>query len=153
MKLNIKALLISLAIPLGVGGISALLTMGNMDLFNTLEKPLLTPPSIVFPIVWTILFTLMGVSLYLVRSNGKENMRAYFLFATQLFFNFSWSIIFFNLEWYGVAFVWLLSLLALVIACAVEFFKINRVAGLLFIPYIVWVAFAGYLNLAIAAMN
>ena len=84
---------------------------------------------------------------------GSTATRAYLLFGAQLFFNFLWSIIFFNLEWYGIAFVWLLVLLALIVATAIEFYRVDRAAGIMMIPYIVWVVFAGYLNLGIAVLN
>lgn len=154
MKINLKALVISLAIPLGVGGLSALLTMENMKIFGELNKPPLSPPALLFPIVWTLLYALMGIALYRVyMKGGSTATRAYLLFGAQLFFNFLWSIIFFNLEWYGIAFVWLLVLLALIVATAIEFYRVDRAAGIMMIPYIVWVVFAGYLNLGIAVLN
>ncbi len=156
MKINWKTLLISIAVPLGVGGISALITMGAMENFGELSKPPLSPPAILFPIVWTVLYLLMGIASYLVLRGGgseEDTVRALALYGTQLFFNFFWSIIFFNLEWYGIAFLWLLIMFVLIVAAAVKFFKINKWAGILMLPYCLWVAFAGYLNLAIAFLN
>lgn len=156
MKINFKTLLIFLAIPLVVGGVSALLTMGSMEYFELLEKPPLSPPGWLFPIVWTILFILMGVSSYLVVESGAEPsvkisaLKMYFL---QLVFNLLWSIFFFNLELYGFSFMWLLTLLFLIVLTAVRFRRIDKLAGILMLPYIAWVIFAGYLNLGIALLN
>lgn len=156
MKINWKSLIISIAIPLGVGGISALLTMGAMDSFGQLNQPPLSPPAILFPIVWTVLYILMGVASYLVFRSGaptEEVKEALTLYGVQLFFNFFWSIFFFNLEWYTFAFIWLLALFALVVFTTVKFFKINKWAGILMLPYCIWIAFAGYLNLGVAILN
>ena len=156
MKINWKTLIIAIALPLGIGGLSALLTMGAMKSFGELNQPPLSPPAIVFPIVWTVLYILMGIASYLViRGQGSEEdtVRALTLYGAQLFFNFFWSIIFFNFEWYGIAFVWLVIMFILIIATTVSFFKINKWAGILMLPYCLWVAFAGYLNLAISFLN
>ena len=156
MKINKKLLFICLAIPLGVGGLSALLTMGSMDAFASLNQPPLSPPGWLFPIVWTILFILMGISLYLVVNSGAPEATlspALTSFAIGLAFNLFWSIWFFNLGWYAFAFVWLLALLVIIIINAVLFYRINKSSGLLLIPYILWVTFAAYLNLSIAILN
>ena len=155
-KINIKTLLIFLAIPLVVGGVSALLTMGSMEYFELLEKPPLSPPGWLFPIVWTLLYTLMGIASYLIVESGVEPpekinaLKVYFL---QLAFNFLWSIFFFNLELYGFSFIWLLTLLFLIILTTARFWHIDKRAGILMLPYIAWVIFAGYLNLGIALLN
>ena len=156
MKINKKLLIICLAIPLAVGGLSALLTMGSMDDFASLEQPPLSPPGWLFPVVWTIIFTLMGISLYLVlTSNAPQDQitPAVIVFAIQLVFNFFWSIWFFNFGWYFFAFFWLLALWVLIIVNTVLFYRIRKPAGYLMIPYILWVTFAAYLNLAIAILN
>ena len=155
-KLNYKTLGICILIPLAVGGLSALFTMGSMQDFAALKQPPLSPPGWLFPIVWTVLFVLMGIAFYLVLETAsgveakKSAFKAYFL---QLGFNFMWSIIFFTLVAYEVAFVWLLALLALIVITTVKFYNINRYAAILMLPYILWVSFAGYLNLAIAYLN
>lgn len=156
MKIKWKTLIFCILIPLAVGGLSALLTMEGTRSFALLEKPPLSPPAWLFPVVWTVLYILMGIASYLVihsRAGQEQEGRAIALYAVQLFFNFFWSIIFFNLQWYGIAFLWLVILFVLVVLTTVEFFKINRIAGILMLPYCVWVAFAGYLNLAIAFLN
>lgn len=156
MKINKKLLAICLAIPLAVGGLSALLTMGSMDEFASLDQPPLSPPGWLFPIVWTILFTLMGISLYLVLTSDASQTTltpAIVVFAVQLAFNFFWSIWFFNFGWYLFAFFWLLALWVLIIVNTVLFYRIRKSAGYLMIPYLLWVTFAAYLNLSIAILN
>ena len=155
MKIEWKKLLICIAIPLAVGGLSALLTAGNMDLYSEINQPALAPPSWLFPVVWTILFVLMGVALYLVlTTKTREDKRgAVISFGVQLFFNFFWSLIFFNARAFLFAFVWLILLWMSIIANIYFFYKINKNAGKLLIPYLIWVTFAGYLNLAIFLLN
>lgn len=155
-KINYKSLGICLLIPLAVGGLSALFTMGAMKDFEALRQPPLSPPSWLFPVVWTVLFVLMGTASYIVLetpSQAEVKERAFKAYFIQLGFNFLWSIIFFSLGAYEIAFAWLLGLLALITVTAVRFYRISRPAGLLLLPYIAWVAFAGYLNLAIAYLN
>lgn len=155
-KINIKSLIICIIIPLAVGGLSALLTIGSMKDFEAMNQPPLSPPGWLFPIVWTILYILMGVASYIALETPsspeatKNAFKAYFL---QLGFNFFWSIIFFTLGAYEIAFAWLLALLALIVVTTVRFWRINPIAGILMLPYIAWVSFAGYLNLAIAYIN
>ncbi len=150
-----KKLLVCVLIPLLVGGLSALITMGSMDNFSALNKPPLSPPGWLFPVVWTILFVLMGIASYIVLERGSfaETRTALFFYGVQLFFNFFWSIFFFNFELYYFSFLWLLALWVLIIITAVLFFRISKPAGYLMIPYILWVTFAGYLNLGIAILN
>ena len=156
LKIKWKTLLISVAVPLIVGGLSAILTAGSMDNFKLLEKPPLSPPAAVFPVVWTVLFILMGVASYLVFESDApkaEKEEALQIYAIQLFFNFFWSILFFNLRLYTFSFVWLVALLILVFSTALAFGRIEKTAGYLLIPYIIWVIFTGYLNLVIAFLN
>ena len=155
-KVRWKTLLWAIAIPLAVGGLSALLTMGNMELFELVEKPPLSPPAWLFPTVWTALYILMGVASYLVveaRASSDSKTSAIVFYSLQLLFNFFWSIFFFNLEAYTLSLVWLAALLFLVVITAVKFGRVTRAAGLLLVPYAVWVAFAGYLNAGIAFLN
>ena len=153
LRINWKKLIICVAIPLLVGGLSALFTMGSMKSFETVNKPPLSPPGWLFPVVWSILFVVMGIASYIVSESGKENFKALFFYAVQLFFNFWWSIIFFNLEAYLFAFIWLVALWILILITTVSFYKISKAAGYLMIPYLVWVTFAGYLNLGIYLLN
>jgi tryptophan-rich sensory protein len=154
-KIKWKELIISVAIPVGVGALSAALTMNTMKEFGQLNQPPLSPPAWLFPLVWSILYVLMGVSAYLVCRSDKPSSAktALYVYGAQLFFNFLRSIIFFNMKAYLFAFLWLVALLVLVTVNAVLFYRINKSAGLLFIPYILWVTFAGYLNFAIYLLN
>lgn len=155
-RLNFKLLLLCILIPLAVGGLSALLTKDNMIAFEYIRKPALTPPAAVFPIVWTILYALMGIASYLVITSGasaQDKKSALLFYALQLIFNFFWSIVFFNLEAYLFAFVWLLILWLLIIITTVKFFRISKTAGFLFLPYLIWVSFAAYLNYGVYRLN
>ncbi len=155
LKLEWKKLLICIAIPLAVGGLSALITSGNMDLYTEIEQPALAPPGWLFPVVWTVLYVLMGIALYLVviTRTREDKRNAIVSFGVQLFFNFFWSIIFFNARAFLFAFVWLIFLWLAIIANIYFFYKINKNAGKLLIPHLIWVTFAGYLNLAIFLLN
>ncbi len=151
---NLIWLIVCLLIPLTVGGLAALLTRNSMDIYETIIKPPLSPPGILFPIVWTILYILMGVSLYIVyRSKSGYRPAAFLAFSAQLAANFIWSLIFFNGRMFVFAFVWIILLWLLILSMIVEFKKVNPVAAALQIPYILWVTFAAYLNLAIAIIN
>ena len=156
MKINKKLLIICLVIPLAVGGLAALLTGGGMDTFETLNQPPLSPPGWLFPVVWTILYILMGIASYLVLTSGKSQesiRRALVLYGIQLAFNFLWPIFFFGLSAYLFAFIWLVALWLLILATTVSFYRISDIAGYLMIPYLIWVTFAGYLNLGIYLLN
>lgn len=153
MKIQWKKLIICVAIPLVVGGLSALLTRNSMEAFGSINKPILAPPGWLFPVVWTILYILMGIASYLVLTSKKPNATALTTYVIQLAFNFFWSIIFFNLELYLFAFIWLILLWLLILKTAILFYQISEPAGYLMIPYLLWVTFAGYLNLFIYFLN
>lgn len=142
----------SILIPVGVGLIIGIITSGSIE-YNTLIKPVLAPPSIAFPIVWTILYVLMGVSYGILKSKSLLNSEIKFIYYLQLFVNAMWSIIFFTLEWRLFAFIWLLILILLIIMMIIKFYSKDRVAGLLQIPYLLWALFAAYLNLSIYLLN
>lgn len=148
-----KNLITAVAIPLAVGGLSAWITMDGMKAFETVNQPPLTPPMWLFPVVWSILFVLMGIASYLVVMQKGEDTKALTLYAVQLIFNFFWSIWFFNLGWYLFAFLWLVALWILILATTVAFYRISKPAAWLMLPYLVWVAFAGYLNLGVWWLN
>lgn len=155
MKFNLKKLLISLAIPLAVGGLSALLS-GSMSGYRALNQPPLSPPGWLFPVVWTILYLLMGYASYRVWTSDKDPQkvrRALILYAVQLFLNFLWSILFFGFEWRLAAFFLLIALWVLILLTIRAFSSVDEIAGDLLIPYILWVTFAGYLNLGIVLLN
>ena len=154
---RVKPYIISIIIALGVGIVSSLLTMDNMRIYSEVNTPPLSPPSIVFPIAWSILFLLMGISAAMIYTSDNaslgERKKALYIYALSLFFNFTWSLIFFNLREFLFAFIWLVALFVLILKTIIEYYKINKVAGLLQIPYAIWVAFAGYLNFGIYLLN
>lgn len=155
MKLNIKKLLICLAIPLAVGGLATLLS-GGMGDYRQLNQPPLSPPGWLFPLVWTILYLMMGYASYRVLMSGKEEsairdaLRAY---GAQLFLNFLWPIVFFGFEWPLVALFVLIGLWILIYLTIRKFTTLDETAGDLLIPYILWVTFAAYLNLGLILLN
>ena len=155
MKIKWKELLICLAIPLAVGGLSALLS-GGMSGYQMLNQPPLSPPGWVFPVVWSILYLLMGYASYRVLTSGadpKQIRQALTLYGAQLFFNFLWSPVFFGLEWRLVAFLILIVLWLLIYLTMKAFSEIDEWAGNLLLPYILWVTFAGYLNFGVFLLN
>ena len=149
---NFKTYAKSILIPVIVGGVVGLIISGSID-YNSLEKPFLAPPSILFPIVWTILYILMGVSYGLLETKDLLDSRAKIIYYVQLFVNALWSIFFFTLKWRLFAFICILLLVFLVIIMVTEFYKKNKTAGLLQIPYLLWTLFASYLNLSIYLLN
>ena len=156
MHSRTKTFLISVAVPLITGAVAALLTRGSMETFGQLNKPPLSPPGYLFPIVWTILYILMGIASYLVLTSGQSSSavkEALIVYGLQLAVNFFWSIFFFNLEWYLFAFFWLILLWILILYTIILFYPISKPAAYLMIPYLLWVTFAGYLNLAIYFLN
>ena len=153
MKIQWKKLILCIALPLAVGGFAGILTRGSMETFQSLNKPALSPPGWLFPVVWTILYLLMGIASYLVLTSGKTNHSALTVYGIQLVFNFFWSIIFFGFEAYLFSFVWLVILWILILATIIRFFRISESAGYLLLPYLLWVTFAGYLNLYIYLLN
>ncbi|MBQ7091414.1 MAG: tryptophan-rich sensory protein [Clostridia bacterium] len=154
MRSKIKTYAISIAVALAVGGLSALLTGDSMEKYKALRQPPLAPPGWVFPVVWTALFVLMGVGAAMVCLSGSSSKKKPIaIYGLQLAVNFFWTILFFLLEARLFAFFWLLLLLGLAVWMAVSFARVNKTAGLLQIPYILWLLFAGYLNLAVYLLN
>ncbi len=145
-----KPYIIEILIALAVGGLSAYLTKDSMADFEALVKPPLSPPGFLFPIVWSILFVLMGISAGMVY---KASGNVPFVYRLSLIVNFFWSIIFFNMEAYLFAFIWLLLLFVLIILTILEYSKVSKTAAYLQIPYLLWVVFAGYLNFFIWYLN
>ncbi len=155
-KIDWTALVFAVLIPLGVGFLSALLSGNQSASFALVDKPPLSPPGQAFPIVWTILFVLMGIGSYLIyRADVPSNQKttALTLYGIQLIVNFFWSIIFFGFEAYLFAFFWLILLWVLIILTIRAFAPISRTAALLLLPYLLWVTFAGYLNYGIYLLN
>lgn len=150
---NKSTLIISILIPIAIGFLSALIS-GNMSAYSDLNKPPLSPPAFIFPIVWTVLYILMGISSYFIYiSENKNKNKALKIYAIQLFFNFFWSIIFFGLSQYLLAFLWLIALIFIIIMMIYQFYQIKPLLAYLQIPYLLWCIFAAYLNLMIYIMN
>ncbi len=153
---KIKSYAVGIAIPLAVGLLSAFLTKDNMNIYSEIVKPPLAPPALLFPIAWSILYVLMGISSTLVYNTDADKTlkkQSLIIYGANLAVNFFWSILFFNLKAFLFSFIWLLILLALIIAMIISFKKINKTAAWLQAPYLVWVTFAGYLNLMIFILN
>lgn len=147
-----KIYLKSILIPVIVGAIVAFVTSSFID-YNSLVQLPLSPPSILFPIVWSILYVLMGVSYGILDSNSLVDSDINFIYYLQLFVNALWSIFFFIVKWRFFAFLWIILLLVLVIIMIIRFYRKNKISGLFQIPYLLWVTFATYLNFAIWLLN
>lgn len=154
--LNWKPYVFWIALAEGVGALSGWLTRAGVELYNqTVIQPPLSPPAAVFPVVWVILYALMGIGaarVYLTPASNARS-RGLLLFLIQLAFNFLWSIVFFNLQAYGFAFFWLIALWLLIAWMTISFYQVDRTAALLQIPYLLWVAFAGYLTFGVWMLN
>lgn len=154
MNANKRKLIVFILIPLAVGLVSGILTKNSMTMYNSLNQPDFAPPGWIFPVVWTILYILMGVSSYLIATSpSQKKQEALLLYAIQLILNFIWSPIFFGLGNYFLAFLVLLLLWYVIVKMIRAFFRIDPTAALLQIPYLLWITFAGYLNLAIIFLN
>lgn len=156
MKINKRLLFTCIAIPIIVGMIAAILTRDSMKVFESLLQPPLSPPGWLFPVVWTVLYILMGISSYLVLTadaDKDEKLKAIRLYGYQLVVNFLWPTLFFNFGWYLFSFFWLLLLWIMVLVMILRFRDINKLAAYMNIPYLIWLTFAGYLNLGIWLLN
>ena len=153
-NLNLKNLFINLAIPLSVGFISSFLTKDSMNMYKNVNQPEFAPPSTIFPVVWTILYILMGISSYIVvESDSNLKGKSIFVYYMQLIVNFFWPIIFFNLRMYLFAFFWLLLLWILTFYMIILFKKINKLSSYIQIPYLLWLTFASFLNFSVYLLN
>lgn len=156
-KKKILTYAIFILISLAVGGIAAFITRNNMNIYDEINKPVFSPPGFLFPVVWTVLYILMGISsamIWLCRDSFREEAESALLwYGGSLVANFWWSPVFFNFRMYLFAFIILVILLMLVLKSAVEYKKLRPVAAYLQLPYIIWICFAGYLNLAIYILN
>lgn len=149
-KLKLTDLLIFILLTELVGVISGLLAGNSFEVYSEITKPILSPPAGIFPVVWFLLYALMGTSMYIVYNCDKNLI---LLYAVQLFVNFMWSILFFRFRLIGISVIVILILIILVIIMTVKFFKINKAAGYINIPYIVWLIFAFYLNIGVYILN
>ena len=153
MSIKWKPLLLALLIPLAVGGLAGFLTRESMMVFEMVEKPPLSPPGWLFPVVWTALYLMMGLASYLVAVSGQPAGDALNIYGIQLAVNFLWPILFFNFRLFGLSLVWLVLLWVLVLVTLLRFWRISPAAGWLMVPYLLWVTFAAYLNAGIWILN
>ena len=156
MLLSLCCVFLALALPLALGGLAAFLTADSMALFKLMAKPPLSPPGWLFAPVWTGLYILMGLASYFVwvaQVSPIRRDRALTLYLMQLAANFAWPLIFFGMELYLLAFVWLVLLWILAALCTLLFWYISERAGKLMLPYMLWLSFAAYLNLGIWLLN
>lgn len=150
--MKIKIYIKDILVPVIIGGVVGLIISGSID-YNSLQKPPLAPPSIVFPIVWTIIYIIMGISYGMLKNENLVDSKTKWIYYIQLLINALWSIIFFTLKARLFAFIWIILLDILVITMIIDFYKKKKVAGILQIPYLLWSLFATYLNLGIYLLN
>jgi len=154
MLMDYLKLAASIIICLSAGFIGSFFTRNSISTwYTTIAKPAFNPPNWVFGPVWTILFILMGISLYLVWTSGKDIQAAVAVFAVQLVLNLAWSIIFFGLKSPMWAFGEILFLWVFIILTIIRFYPISKAASYLLVPYILWVSFAAILNFSIWMKN
>lgn len=142
----------SIIVTVIIGGIVGIIISPFMD-YEILQKPSLSPSGIIFPIIWTILYILMGISYGRLKINSLIDSNIKFIYYLQLFINAMWSIFFFVLKWRLFSFIWLILLIILVIIMIISFYKKEKIAGILQVPYLIWILFASYLNLFIYLLN
>lgn len=157
MKTNKRKIyIIFILVSEAVGAVSGFLTKKNVQSFEAeAAKPPLMPPGMLFPIVWIILFALMGIGAARVymRSPSSARSKGLMLYYLQLAVNFFWGIFFFNMRAYAFAFIWLLLLWVLILLMTAAFSRTDKAAAFMQIPYILWITFAGYLNYAVWLLN
>ncbi len=146
---KVVGIIISILIPLGIGFISGYITKDAMATYENLIKPSFAPPGYIFPIVWTVLYILMGIASYRIYKLGiekKEVKNALFFYGVQLMLNFLWPILYFGLGLRFVAFIEIIVLFIFIVITTKKFFKLDKIAGYFMVPYLLWVAFASVLN-------
>lgn len=156
-KIRFIPLIISIAIPLFIGGITSLIIPNMQSIYENLAKPIFSPPSIVFPIVWTILYILVGIAsykVYILKYDNIDVSSAIFVYGIQLLLNFLWPLIFFGFRLYGLAFIELILLIIFVVLTIIRFYqKAGIKVVLLLLPYLIWLIYAGVLNFFIWMLN
>lgn len=154
MKINYKKLILFIVVTFVVGGLFSFFIPDMKDYYMTLNRPPLSPSGIVFPIAWSILYFLMAISLYIVSETKSLDIeKSYLIYIAQLIVNSLWTLLFFGLKLRLFSFIWIILLIILVIIMIKNFYDKNKLAGLLQIPYLLWLIFAGYLNLMIYILN
>jgi len=156
-RIRFIPLVLSIGIPLALGGITAMLMPNMKDVYSGLTKPVFAPPAFVFPIIWTILYIMMGIAsykVYILKYDGIDTSSALFVYSIQLLLNFLWTFIFFGFRLYGVAFIELVILIFFVLLTIKRFYdKAGKGAALLMVPYLIWLAYAGVLNFCVWMLN
>ena len=152
MSKKFKTYLKSIIVPVLIGSIVGFIISGSID-YNSLQKPPLSPPSMTFPIVWTILYILMGISYGILASNSLVDSKINSIYYLQLFFNALWPIAFFLLKWRLFAFIWIIILAILIIIMIARFYEKHKTAAWLQVPYLLWRLFATYLNFGVYLLN
>ena len=153
-KQKITELLIFIIATELVGALSGLMAGNSFSFYKELIKPPLSPPGWLFPVMWAILYALMGISAFIIyTSNAKEKCPAFIIYGTQLFVNFMWSIVFFRFKMLRLSVAVILILLGLIIAMIIIFHRIRPSVAYLNIPYLLWIVFASYLNIGILLLN
>ena len=152
MKINVKKLLFNILLPVVLGSLVGLLTSSFTN-YDEIIQPRFAPPGILFPIVWTILYTFMGISIYLVKENNSKNQASIKIYKLQLIVNLLWSFLFFTFRLYLVSFIWIILLIVLVIHMILNFYKISKPAAYIQIPYLIWLFYASILNFQIFLLN
>lgn len=156
MKAKYRTLAVCIAIPLAAGGLAALLTGGGMEEYGSLEQPPLSPPGWLFPVVWSLLYIMMGAASWLVLRSGAprwELRSALTLYGVQLAVNAVWPLLFFGLGLYLISLLWLVLLALLVLVTLLRFARLSSAAAWLLVPYLLWTLFAAYLNFGVYLLN
>ena len=150
----LRALIISIIIPLAIGFLTYLYAGNAMKAFDTMNKPALAPPAYLFSIAWTILYVLMGIGAYAIYTSRKEGKTMLlFIYGVHLFFNAIWTPLFFIAKAYWFSFAWLMIMLLMVFYITIKSVKYSKLATFCFVPYAAWCVFAAYLNAGIAMLN
>ena len=155
-KFKLIPLIINILIPVVSAFIVGYLNKNSIATYETLKKPFFNPPAIVFPIVWNILYILMGIAAYRIYMRNKQGVNdkgAYFFYLVQLIFNLMWSFIFFTFRLYAISFFWIIILFVLVIITFIKFIRVDKISAFLITPYMLWLIFAGVLNYFIWLLN
>ena len=149
-----KPFLLSILVPVVIGFISGMIILPDIGLYTTLKLPPGSPPVFIFPIVWTILYVLMGISSYGIFSSKSNFIGvSFWVYTLQLALNFFWPIIFFKTHLYIFAFIWMLILILFILLMSKMFSKVNKISAYLIIPYLIWCIYAAYINLGVAILN
>lgn len=152
MKINFKQLFLIIIITIIIG--SLFVPFVDMNIYKDIVKPKFSPPSIAFPIVWSILYILMSVSLYLILKSSNTDYKSSFkIYIFQLLVNSTWTLIFFGFNNYLLGIIWIILLIVLVITMIMNFYQISKISALLQIPYLLWLCIALYLNISIYLLN